>query len=141
MHRFISVSTVLCSVLLALGAAACGSDNPTTAPTTDVPTITESFSDTVTVNGARTHPFTVSKAGTVTATLIVLSPDSTVTIGLSLGTWNGTSCQIIIANDAAVLNSAATGTAQTGGGSYCVRVYDVGRLTAPTDYTVQVTHT
>src|SRR5262245_6121419 len=118
MHRFIPSFTVLGSVLLALGAAACGNNNPTTPPTTEVPTITESYSDTVTVNGAHTQPFTVSKAGTVTATLIALAPDSTVTIGLSLGTWNGTSCQIILANDAAVLNSAVTGTAQTGGGSY-----------------------
>ena len=128
------------SVLLALGSAACGDNNPTTTPDTSPPvSVTESFSDTLTVNGGRTTPFTVSRAGTVTAKITALSPDDSITIGLSLGTWNGAVCQIILANDAAVLNTTITGTAQ-GTGQFCARVYDVGKLTAATDYTIEVTH-
>jgi hypothetical protein len=124
----------------AFAAAACGSDNifnptPGTPPTS----ITESFTATVTVNGANTQPFTVSTIGTVTAKLSALSPDDTVTVGLSLGTWNGAVCALTITNDAAVLNTTVTGTAQTVG-QFCARVYDVGKLTTATDFTIDITH-
>ena len=123
-----------------LGTAGCGSDNPTTPPDTSTPTaVTETNSDTLTVNGAKTQPFTVTRAGTVTATVVALDPDTTVAFGLSLGTWNGAACAIIIANDAAVLNTTVTGTAQAAG-SFCARIYDVGKLTAPANYTLQITH-
>jgi hypothetical protein len=101
--------------------------------------ITETVSDTVTVNGALTAPFTVSTIGAVTARLTALAPDDTVTVGLSLGTWNGAACALIITNDAAVLNTTVTGTAQSIG-QFCARVYDVGKLTAATDFTIEITH-
>jgi hypothetical protein len=124
----------------ACATAACGSNNilnptPGTPPTS----VTESFTGTVTVNGAFTQPFTVSTIGTVTVKLSALSPDDTVTVGLSLGTWNGANCALTITNDAALLNTTVTGTAQTVG-QFCARVYDVGKLTAATDYTIDITH-
>ena len=126
--------------VVAVLAAACGSSSTPTTPTDSTAVaVTETFTDTLTVNGAKTQPFTASRAGTVTATIIALSPDASITLGLSLGTWNGSACQIIIANDSALLNTTVTGTAQATG-NFCVRVYDVGKMTAPTDYTLQVTH-
>jgi hypothetical protein len=92
----------------------------------------------LTVNGAATHPFVVGRPGNATATLTSLTPDSTAIIGLSLGTWNGVTCQILIANDNATLNSSAIGTASAG--NFCVRVQDVGKLAAPTDYEITVRH-
>jgi hypothetical protein len=131
-------SIIIASV--AFAAAACGSDNilnptPGTPPTS----ITEAYTATITVNGANTQPFTVSTIGAVTAKITALAPDDTVTVGLSLGTWNGATCTLIITNDAAVLNTTVTGTAQTVG-QFCVRIYDVGKLAAATDYTVEITH-
>ena len=124
---------------LAGGAWACGSNPLPTTPTE--PTLaTEVFSGTVTVNGAVTHNFYSTSTGSVTATLTALSPESTPTIGLGLGTWNGASCAVIIANDRAVLSSIVTGTVSTIGGSLCIRIYDVGAMTEPTDYTVTVVH-
>jgi hypothetical protein len=101
--------------------------------------VTQTFSGTVTVNGALTHPFAVNRAGEVTVRLTALSPDDTVTLGLALGTWNGIACQVVIANDAAKLSSTVLGTATTSG-SLCVRVFDVGGLTAAADYELQVDH-
>jgi len=121
------------------GAWACGNNTTPTAPT-DPTLTTEEFSGTVTVNGAVTHNFYSTSTGSVTATLTALAPESTTTIGLSLGTWNGASCAVVIANDQAVLTSIVTGTVSTIGGSLCVRVYDVGAMTEPTDYTVSVVH-
>ena len=130
------------ALVLALAAAcagaACG-DDPVTAPTPEAPVeVTESFSGTLTINGARTHPFAVQRAGTVTATLGTLAPDSAAVIGLSLGTWNGATCAVLLANDAATSSTSVVGTASVG--NFCVRVYDVGRLDAPADYSISVRH-
>jgi hypothetical protein len=139
--------TIRALLLLAPLAAACGDDNSTNGPTAPTPVaITEQFGSDDTSekpplnpNGGRTHPFIVQQAGTVSARLTALSPDETITVGLSLGTWNGQVCQILLANDAALLNTTVTGTAQQTG-QFCVRIYDVGRLTAPTNYSIDVTH-
>ena len=134
----------LVPLLLAASLAACSDDSPT-APTDSVTPVqvTESFTDFLNPNGGRTHTFNAERAGTVQAKLISLAPDETATIGLSLGTWNGAACAIIIANDNASLASAAaaqvTGSA-TGTGAFCVRVYDVGKLTQNIEYVVTVDH-
>ena len=66
-------------------------------------------------------------------------PNSEVVIGLGIGTWNGVSCSVTIANDNAKLNVSIVGSA-TGTGAFCVRVFDVGNLTGSIDYTVTVQH-
>ena len=132
-------------LLLATLAAGCGDTDPPTSPggpETTAPEITESFADTVTINGAKTHTFIVSRPGAVTARIAGTAEGETDTIGLSLGTWNGVVCQIILANDNATLNSTTatvTGTASSAG-NFCVRVYDVGKLTRSLAYVVTVVH-
>jgi hypothetical protein len=129
-------------LLLAPLAAGCGDDQPN-GPTAPEPVaVTEQINsgdNPLNPNGGRTHPFDVLQPGTVSARLTGLSPDDTITVGLSLGTWNGQVCQILLANDAAVLNVTVTGTAQQTG-RFCVRIYDVGKLTASTDYSIELTH-
>jgi len=127
-------------LLAATTLAGCGSDNdlPET-PTQPTPVqITESFGGNLNVNGARTHSFVVDRAGTVTAQLKALS-DQTATIGVSLGTYNGSACAILLSKTDAVLNSTVTGTAQSTG-QFCVWLNDVGKLTTGVDYTIEVTH-
>jgi hypothetical protein len=128
-------------LLLAPLAAACGGDDSIDTPTAPTPVaVTEQFSNTLTPNGGRTHDFVVQQAGTVTVKLAALAPDDTVVIGLSLGTWNGAVCQVILPNDKAMLNTVVTGTAQNTG-IFCARVYDAaGTLSSSTDYTIEVTH-
>lgn len=128
--------------LLLAGAVfffACN-NSTTNIPTTPTqPTyVTDALDGTVTRNGAVTHPFSVSSAGVITATIQTLS-DSTKTIGLSLGTWNGSACAIIIANDQAVEGTTVTGQA-TAFGTLCVRVYDVGNVGDPLDYSLRLIH-
>jgi len=127
--------------LFALTSAACG-DNLTTTPTdtTPPPTTTETISGTINSNGGATHTFPVTRSGSVTVTLSALRPDNTLTIGLSLGTWNGESCQTVIARDTTVVGNSIVGSASAAG-TLCIRVYDAaGKLTEPTSYDVQVTH-
>jgi len=126
-------------LLAALAAAGCGSDSSSDVPTEPSPVaVVESFSGTLTVNGLQAHVFTVNRAGTASAQLAALT-DSTATLALSLGTWNGAACQVVIANPAATLNTTVTGTAQNTG-QFCVLLNDVGKLGAAVDYTINVTH-
>jgi hypothetical protein len=134
--RYLVTSLLL---LTATTLAGCSSNDPPTTPTQPTPTqITESFSGSLNVNGARTHSFTVDRAGTVSAQLKALSNQSA-TIGVSLGTFNGSACAILLSKTDAVLNSTVTGTAQSTG-QFCVWLNDVGKLTAGVDYTIEVTH-
>ena len=124
--------------VLCLGAAACSNDSTPTTPTSTSTIITNTFSGTLTPNGAASHPFTTTGSGTVTATLTSLGADSPAQVGLSLGTWNG-SCQIVVANDKAAVGTVVTGAA-SGVGQLCVRIYDVGNLVGPLTYDLQVVH-
>jgi hypothetical protein len=124
-------------------AGACGSDTttPTTPTTSTTPvTTTETFSGPLSVNGAVTHVFLVLATGTVTVQLTAVDPGDSPTIGVALGTWNGSSCQLIITNDAAALNAIVTGNV-TAATSLCARVYDAGgKLANSINYTIQVIH-
>lgn len=203
-------------ILIALGAAAtmaCGSD-PITIPTQPTPNaVTETFTGTLTVNGAVTFaPISVSMAGSTNATLTSLEPNltmgvaqggtgnfvvgetayigesletatgtvtvfgwtpatralllnnlqgtlplgepiigatsgarwtneevTTTVIGLALGTWSGTTCTVVLANDITPRGGVVTGVVQ-GAGTLCARVYDVGRLEGTAVFTIEVTH-
>ncbi len=123
---------------LILSTVACSDDTPTT-PTTPAPeAVTDTFTGTLTRNGAANYGFSVSASGTVTATISSLS-DSSTKVGLSLGLWNGTACAIVVDNSAAVLGTNLYGQA-TGVGNLCVRIYDVGAINETLDYEVSVTH-
>jgi hypothetical protein len=136
-HHFVPL---LCPLVIATTFIGCSSGNNTPQVPTQpsLVTITQSFSGTLTVNGAQTHSFTVDRAGTVSAQVKSLS-DQAATLGVSLGTYNGSACTIIISKTDAVLNTAVAGTAQSTG-QFCVWVNDVGKLTSGLDYTIDVTH-
>lgn len=127
------------ALAFALGTAACGSDTTTTpTPTTPVSS-TDTFSGPLTANGAASFPFTTAASGTITATLTTLAPNSTLIVGLALGTWNGNACQIILSKDSATQSSFISGQASQSA-TYCVRIYDVGNVTDPQTFEVQVNH-
>lgn len=60
-------------------------------------------------------------------------------VGLALGTWSGTTCTIVLANDITGIDGVVSGVVQ-GAGSLCARVYDVGRLETPAVFTIEVSH-
>lgn len=134
------MSRLTCAaVLLAALSAACNNTPTVTTPTTTAPVyVTDTFAGTLTRNGATTFPFSVSSQGAVTATLTSVS-EASLTIGMSLGSWNGTVCNILLANDQARQGVTMLGTA-SGIGTLCLRVYDIGQVTTPVDYTVTVSH-
>jgi hypothetical protein len=127
------------AVLFAVATSGCG-DDPVEIPTTPTPpTISETFSGTLTINAAATHQFSSTTAGTVTVTLQAIGPNPETVMGLSLGTWNGNACAIVLANDRATIGVSIVGTVSTVG-QLCARVYDIGEFVEPTDYEIVVVH-
>ena len=127
------------ALAFALGAAACGNDVTTpTTPTTPA-TVTDTFAGTLSANGAASYAFTTASSGQVIASIATLAPDSTLVVGLALGTWDGNACQIVISKDAATQLSYVTGQASQAS-TFCVRIYDVGNVIDPATYELQVNH-
>lgn len=138
LHRTLIIAPVL---MLALAAAACEDDSqPPTVPTPPNP-VTETFSGSITREGASIQNFTVSAAGTITATLKTIGADNTLVVGFDLGNWTGTACSIVLAKADATGGTVLNGT-MSASGTLCFRVYDVGNVPANAQaaYSVEITH-
>jgi hypothetical protein len=123
---------------LALVTAGCGDPIAPAMPTPVVPTVTDTFSDTLLQFGANTHQFTVTAVGGVKVTLTSVEPGAAV--GLGVGTPSIGSCSIVDK-----VETVAGGVVQLSGtatvpGSFCVTIYDVGNLVEPAVYTINVLH-
>ncbi len=139
MHRMIR-----CALLgVAIAAGACnsstvtGSTTATTSPT--LAAAVDHFTGTLTPNAALTFPFTVAAGGAVGGIIDSLTPDSTIVIGMSLGTWSNNLCQVVLSNDQATTGSSVNGAVTTSG-SLCVRLYDVGNVKQSVSFVVEVGH-
>jgi hypothetical protein len=123
------------------GAAAACSGEIANLPTTPTPEpVTETFTGSINVNGAATHNVFTGATGTVTATITSLGDNPPAKVGFSIGTLAGTTCSVVMHNDASAVSTSLSGTVSTLNGSLCVRIYDVGALTASVPYTFTVTH-
>jgi hypothetical protein len=140
-HRFIARCLAVAALPMVMTLTGCSSDSSLGVVTPPpIAGITDTFSDTLTVNAAKTFPFIVTGPGTITALVQQLSPDPNQIIGIALGTWNGTTCQLVLSNDAAIYQSTVVGQASILG-NFCVRVYDsTGHLPQPATYVLEVTH-
>jgi hypothetical protein len=137
MRRLFTATLLLAAALVAGG---CDNGPDTTRPTPPAPTVTETFSGTLNLNGALTHSFNAQAGGSVTATITAIEPIGSL-VGFELGTFNGTVCSAVLSNTLATTASFLTATTQTQA-SLCVRIHDPnGALTAgPVNYTIQVVH-
>ena len=129
------LSTVLA---LTLFAAACADPVAPPAPTPVVPTITETFSDTLIQLGSNTHQFTVQQVGGLKVSLSDVNPPTAVSF--AVGTQSLVGCTPISQQRyepgaTAQLSGTATTT-----GQFCVMVYDSGTLAEPVTYKVTVLH-
>lgn len=124
--------------LSALLLAGCEEVTSTPTTPTDPVLVSTSFTGTLTASGGVTFPFGVASSGPVTATLTTVS-NSTLVVGVSLGTWNGSACTIVVSRDVAVQGDAVAGTSGSFG-SLCVRIYDVGNVVDPVTFEITVIH-
>ena len=123
---------------LSLPTSGCSDPVAPPAPTPVVPTITETFDDTLLVAGANSHTFNVQQVGGLKVSIANVTPSAAVI--LAVGTASVSGC-IVIDTQVVVPGSVAqiSGTA-TFPGSFCVLVSDVGNLVEPVSYTVTVLH-
>jgi len=134
---------ILRAIVLSVAVAAAGCEGEiANLPTTPDPvTVTETFTGTLTINGAQTHNVFTGATGLVTATVASLGETAPAKVGFSMGTLSSVgTCTVIVHNDNAVVTTALTGTVANLSGTLCVRIFDVGALTAPVDYTLTVSH-
>ena len=128
------------ALLIAVAAAGCSGDINKLPTTPDPVIVTDTFTGTLTVNGAQTHNVFTGATGAVSATITSLGETVPDKVGFSMGTLAGATCSVVLHNDNAVVTSNLLGTVASLNGSLCIRVYDVGSLTGPVDYTITVTH-
>ena len=130
--------TLLAVLGAALFTAGCTDPIAPVTPTPGAPTVTDTFSDTLLVLGANTHPFSVTTISGVNVSLTSLVPGAVV--GLGIGTYSLGRCAVIdhvetVAGPAVRLSGTVTVP-----GTYCVDVYDLGNLVEPAVYTINVLH-
>lgn len=136
MFRSFRYGCLAAAVLFA--AAGCEDTTPNPTTPTDPVLVTDTFTGILPKGGGVTFAFPVSSSGPVTATLTALATSDLV-VGLALGTWDGTACTITVARDSATQGAQVQGQAGSFG-SLCVRIYDVGNVIDPQDFTITVAH-
>ena len=122
---------------LTLLAAGCGDNNAnTTTPTAHA---VQTFNGTLQPAGTDMYTFTTSITGVITVTLTNAGPPAGLTLGMGIGTPNGSVCTLIQSQQVQAANIAQI-SVTADPGTFCVTVFDLGTLTAPVPYTVVVSH-
>jgi len=132
------IIVIVCSI--ALIASACTDPVAPAAPTPVVPTVTDTFTGTLTALATNSHPFVVSAIGGVKVTLT--SVDPLVKLAIGIGTPSTTTGTCAVLNN--VITDPGT-TPQLSGtatvtGNFCVAVSDPGNVTDTATYTITVLH-
>ena len=125
-------------VTLALATAACDDATTATSPTTTSP-VTETFSGQFLPGGSAARSFTAASSGTVAITLTQIGPPADVVVGLGIGIpqSNGAGCYLAQAIQTGAAASPQI-TATVDAGSYCLRLYDTGRMTSQVAFSVTI---
>jgi hypothetical protein len=139
-----ALTATIVLALFGLLTSACGNDtSSTTAPTTTGPS-TEVFSGTLAVQGSSFYSFTVVTSGQVSITLasLVVTPPGPAlknVVGLGVGTPLETECSVTNSVPATPGLTAQLVSSLTPA-IYCVRVYDLGSLALPVNFSIRIVH-
>jgi hypothetical protein len=121
----------------ALIAGPACNDKSSTTPTTPTTSATILFGGRVAVGGNTWRSVAVEGSGTLTVWLSALSPDTEAVVGLGLGTFDGGVCTITTQLETASgLDPQISATVAPR--TYCVKIWDIGNLTKPTDFTITI---
>ncbi|MFI5177995.1 MAG: hypothetical protein ACHQO8_05515 [Vicinamibacterales bacterium] len=115
-------------------AGACGS-SPTTPST---PPVSETLTGTLSPTNSNVHQFSAAAGGTLTITLVSLTPPVTA-VGLGLGAVSNGSCTLQYTNTPFTAGAIWT-TTLAGQGTYCLVIYDIGYLTQDESYSIKIDH-
>ena len=142
--RGLTYAAVAATLVVTSAVAACGGSSTSPSSITTTATLTNDvFNGVVQVGGTNVHNFTVTTPGSLSVTLTSTSPQTTLFMGLGIGTPNGSGgCTYIQTTQ----GPASTTTAQLSGsvtasGQYCIAIGDVGNAAGPITYSITVSHT
>ncbi|HXY41975.1 MAG TPA: hypothetical protein VEQ10_20025 [Vicinamibacteria bacterium] len=130
-------TTGTCVALLFLVAGCSNSSSPTATPTV-APSVTDTFTGTLAQGGSAAYNFTLASDGTITVTLTSLSPQSTITMGIGLGTPGTTGC--VVSSTQENVKVGVPIQASLTAGPYCLTFYDLGNMTGTNTYTLTILH-
>ncbi len=138
-----SITALLVVVGLLTAACGTGDDNIIPDPTPIGPS-TEIFGGTLQVQGSSFYSFTVGTSSSVSITLASLTaikpgPALNTVMGLGVGTPLETDCNVTNSVPAAPALTAQLVNSLTPA-TYCTRIYDLGNLTAPVNFTIRIVH-
>jgi hypothetical protein len=97
------------------------------------------FNGTLAPQGVVSNPVTVAAPGDFFLTLVSLTPQTTITVGLGVGQPVNGVCQLLTSVENA--NVGYLMSLSLDSGSYCVVIYDIGNVQGSDTYTLSVTHT
>jgi len=152
MKRMRPTTAALWAILGVLAACGACSHDSTTEPSSSsssattppaAPTVSEVFTSTLPVGGFKFYTFNIAASGTVNVTLNSVSGvgvPTTVQLGLGIGQPAGTDCSASQTATAGSTSTAPQVTGTFGPGLFCVRVFDVGNLFNPANFTVTIAH-
>lgn len=131
-------SRALLMAVLALAAAGCDDATTATSPTVTSP-VTETFNGQFLPGGTAARAFTAASSGTVSITLTQIGPQADAVVGLGVGIPQsaGTGCLLTQTTQTGASSSPQL-TVPVDAGSYCVRLYDTGTLTATVAFTLTI---
>jgi hypothetical protein len=134
-----ALTRIAVSFLFALGAVACGNSTATAPTTVATSPASDTFASLVAPGGSTSRTFSMSTAGIVKVTLATLG-NGAVSVGLGVGLpATGSPCslaQSVVTSPGAspqIVTSADAGT-------YCVEVFDTGRLSENTPFSLTIEH-
>jgi len=128
----------LCLSIATVAIAGCDDAATATSPTTTSP-VTDTWPGQIPVGGSATRSFSSASSGTATITLTQVGPPADVVVGLGVGIphADGTACYLTQSMETGA-SSAPQITVSVEAGAYCVRVYDIGRLTSQVAFGVTI---
>ena len=132
-------------ILLAVVAPALACDNSDSSSGVTTPTVpltSQTFTGTVAVGGSSSNTtFVVAQNGEVDITISALGPPSNIIMGLAIGIPSVTDSSCAAPNGTLQVQASTTPlVGSETAGTYCVRLYDIGYMTAPVSYTITVAH-
>ena len=135
-----ALRTVVAALMLAssLTLAGCDDDPPTTPePTPTTKTIV--FSSNLAVGGASSRSFEVTRAGTVSATLVAVANSLTIKVGLGVGIplADGSGC-VLSRSVETLPGTTAQLELNVGICKYCLQIYYPGTLTSVAAFTINL---
>jgi len=132
------LSTAVACASLVFLVGACGSSSSPTATPTAAPNVTDTFNGTLAQGGSASYNFTLASDGTITVTLVSLSPQSTITMGMGLGTPGTTGCVVASTQENVKVGVPLQTTLSAG--PYCLTFYDLGNMIGANAYTLTILH-